>query len=72
MLNYNQKQNITFNDADILTARHHNAFCGLSGTVAPTTAEEQRKLDELKIKRTYDEIKATGTRTPFRDYIRQF
>lgn len=72
MLNYNQKLNITCNDAKILTARHHNAFCGLGGTVAPTSDAEQRELDELKARKTYNEIKATGTRTPYQDYIRQF
>ena len=72
MLNYNQRLNVTFRDADILTARHWNAFCGLGGTVPPKNAEEQSEIDRRKELLTYCEVKQTGTRTPYKDYIRQF
>ena len=72
MLNYNQRLNVTFNDADILTARNWNAFAGLGGIVPPKNAAEQRKIDRMKALQTYGEVKATGTRTPYRDYMRQF
>ena len=72
MLNYNQRLNVTFNDADILTARNWNAFAGLGGIVLPKNEAEQRNIDRLKDLLTYSEIKATGTRTPYKDYMRQF
>lgn len=72
MLNYNERMNVLWGDADIRTARNHNALCGLGGPFPPTTDEEQRKIDRLKALRTYGEIKATGTRTPYKDYMRQF
>lgn len=72
MLNYNQKMFIIFRDADILTARNWNSFCGLHGTVAPTTEQEQHKIDRLKGLMTYSEVKATGTKTPYKVFSAQF
>lgn len=72
MLNRNQRMNIIFDDAKILTARYHNAFCGLNGTVPAKSEAEQQELDRRKALQTYDEVKATGTRTPYKDYLRQF
>lgn len=72
MLNYNQKMNIICRDADILTARHWNSFCGLGSTQLPKNEEEQKQIDRLKGLRTYSEVKATGTRTPYKDFIIQF
>lgn len=64
--------NIIFDDAKILTARRWNAFCGLNGTVPAKNNAEQQELDRRKALRTYSEVKATGTRTPYKDYARQF
>lgn len=72
MLNYNQKMYVMFRDADILTARHHNEFCGLGRNVPPKNETEQQKLDRLKGLKTYNEIKATGTRTPYKAFVAQF
>lgn len=72
MLNYNQRMFIAFRDADILTARHYNAFCGLGATVAPKNEEEQQKINRLKNLMTYSEVKATGTKTPYKVFSMQF
>ncbi len=72
MLNYNQRLTISFKDFKIMTARRHNAFAGLGNYIPPKDEKEQRELDRIKALMTYDEVKATGTKTPYKQYIRQF
>ncbi len=72
MLNYNQKMYVMFRNADILTARNQNAFAGLGATVPPKNEAEQQRIDRLKGLKTYSEIKATGTRTPYKAFAAQF
>lgn len=72
MLNDKQKRNIIFREAEILTARNQNAFSGLNGTVPPINEAEQQLLDRIKALKTYDEVKATGTRTPYKVFMAQF
>lgn len=72
MLNYNQRMFVIFRNADIHTARNQNALNGLHGTVPAQTEAEQRKIDRLKGLKTYSEIKATGTRTPYKVFAAQF
>ncbi len=72
MLNYNERMNVIFNDAKILSARHHDEILGLGKNQKPTTEAEQQRVNRLKGLLTYSEIKATGTRTPYKAYVLQF
>lgn len=72
MLNYNQRFFITVKNADILTARFQNAFNGLGTYVLPKNEEEQQQINRLKDLMTYSEVKATGTRTPYKVFSAQF
>ena len=72
MLNYNQRWSVELGDAKILIARSQNAFAGLGNTIPPKNEAEQQRLDRLKTLQTYGEIKATRTRTPYKDFMRQF
>lgn len=71
-LNYNQKANIVFRDADILTARHWNCLNGIHGNVQPTTEKEREIVSKYKSMSTYDEIKKSGCRTPYKHFMLQF
>ena len=72
MLNYNQKMEVIFADANILIARNENCFAGLGGVKRPTTDAEQQELDRIKGLRTYNEVKRTNKRNPYKEFMNQF
>lgn len=72
MLNYNQKMDVIFKNSDILTARHYGPINGLGSTSEPKTAKDVERVERLKSLRTYDEVRQTNSRTPYKEFINQF
>jgi uncharacterized protein YgfB (UPF0149 family) len=72
MLTYNQKNNVLFKNADILTARHQGCFCGLGVMQKPKTGKEVEQIKKLASLKTYSEIREINKRTPYKEFINQF